>query len=571
VLILVQFPLVDARRFLPDATGPLRRPTWPTPRPLPEARRAPKASGGVSPNAAIAAPLATPAESPEIAPPRVPGAVVKVEYDFIRSFGAVRRRRLGPITGWKGESLYCDLRNLVRFHRSIPEVAYRGPNGSALAITGVHRRFYNDGRAMGRFEIGFKFEWFSSTRGESFAEDEMPPEAVGQILRFVLESPMSIADHYSPNADAVSKRKVIRHEMQLADAGPSFASAFLFASTKDLPANPADHSWWVRVGSPVLFVAYAPHELQRLPVGASPLNIFGTSAPADGAQQSAGAAAPDSRPIIHLDKHLLNRESAPRVWYISQGSHSPTARDFARRARVHLMRFASETEGATGIIRLIQLGKIPLVRSKEENDPSDRLQRYLGDAIKFLRRKVGAGMDNDVLFKALIASQESLPIEDTDSLEDSILDARRSVRQQIQRYVNETNNYIKGDLVRGNKNELNVGPGGVASGVVQQNAGRDAKAEVNSEVTQLSPEVKQLFDTLQKQINDATTAAGASPADKAIVQQKLDEFQAQVKKGKENRKWYEVSAKGLLDAVGAVGAIVAPIGAIVAKIVAMVA
>ena len=512
------------------------------------------------------APIAAPAAAPTAEP--TAGAAPsekkeKIEYDFIRSFGAVRRRRLGAIQGVTGESVYCDLRNLVRFRRAIPEVVYRDPSGSDLILTGAHRRFYNDGRAMGRFEIGFKMSWRAPT---TFRWDDpivIPPEGVGQIIRFVLESPISVADHYTPPADTTAKRKRMRHELPLAGIGPSLASAFLRASTKDkaIAASGDAHSWWVRVGAPVVFVSYALGELERLPVSATTLETFG--APAKNA-----TAAQDDRPCISLDKHALDRESAPRVWYIRQGNDSAAARDAARRARIHLMRFASESEGATGVIRLIQLGKIALVRSQNVNDPSDRLQRYLGDAIGFLKRKVQDSMANDPLYQALVASAETVPIDDIDSLANAIRDARRSVKRQIQEYVKEVTNYYAGDHVEGNKNEINASQGGVVSGVNQVVAGGDVTATASGQVTQMTAQMKKLFDNLQEEVDKAT--ATASPADKAAVQKKVDEFQADVKKGKANRKWYDVSAKGLLEAVAAVGGIVSPIGAIVAKIVAMV-
>src|SRR5450755_1199666 len=117
MLILVQFPLVDARRFLADPTGRLDRPTWPTALPFPDKPRKRAAL------ASIGAPVSNPAHPPLEQPDDL------IEYDFIRSFGVVRQRKLGPIAGSTGESLFCDLKNLVRFHRAPPEVAFRDTNG----------------------------------------------------------------------------------------------------------------------------------------------------------------------------------------------------------------------------------------------------------------------------------------------------------------------------------------------------------------------------------------------------------------------------------------------------------
>jgi hypothetical protein len=578
MLILVQFPLVDARRFLSDKTGRLERPTWPTPLPFPDRPRRRIAA------AAIPAPISNPAH------PTLEHPAQKIEYDFIRSFGVVRQRKLGPITGWAGESLFCDLKNLLRFHRTPPEVAFRDTNGWTLKIRGAQRRFFTDGRAMGRFEVGFRLSWAAPAGAAAQQTPVVPPEGVAQIVRFVMEAPMSIADHYTARdfGDAKKKRPG-RHELMIADLAPALSRAYLHASANDVPGsgNAQDHSWWVKVGNPVMFISFGQGELDRLPVSASALSMR-RAAPAINAAAAGGQLA-DSNPVISLDEHSLTRDrETTRVWYIRQGNSTPASRDAARRARIHLMRFASESEGVTRIIRLIQLGKIPLTRSENDSDPSGLLQQYLADAITFLQRKVQSAMENDALFSSLIQSVESLPFNDVASLLQAVTEARASVRKQIESFVtNNYNNYnkyegdhvegdkvqgdkmqgdkVQGDKVQGDKQSIDASHGGMLTGVNQTKAGGDATVTASGQVTQM----KQLFDELQKEVDKAT--AGVPAADKAAVQAKVDDFQTQVKKGKENRKWYDVSAKGLLDAVAAVGGIVAPIGAVVAKIVALVA
>jgi hypothetical protein len=558
MLILVQFPLVDARRFLVNPTGRLERPTWPTALPFPDTSRKRAAAAAI---AAVAVPVSNPAHPP-LEQPDTP-----IEYDFIRSFGVVRRRKLGPTTGWTGESLFCDLKNLVRFHRTPPEVALRDTNGWTLKIRGAHRRFFTDGRAMGRFEVGFRLSWAAPAGAEITVGPVVPPEGVAQIVRFVMEAPMSIADHYTTRDFGGAKKKPGRHELMLADLAPVLARAYLHASANPLPEDgkPSDHSWWVKVGNPVMFVSFGSKELDRLPVSANVLSMRRSAFAAEVA--ASGGPLVDAGPVISLDEHALTRDRATtRVWYIRQGSSTLGSRDAARRARIHLMRFASESEGVTRIIRLIQLKKIPLIRSKDDSDPSGLLQRYLEDAIGFLQRKVQDTMKDDALFSSLIASSESVPLNDVASLLQAVTEARANVRKQIEDFVN---NYYEGDHVEGNKNEINASQGGVVSGVNQTNAGGNVTATATGQVTQMTAQMKAAFDELQKEVDAAT--AKASPEDKAAVQEKVDKFQADVKKGKENRKWYDVSAKGLLDAVAAVGGIVAPIGAVVAKIVALVA
>jgi len=75
MLLSIQFPLADSRAFLPQKVKLLERPTWP---------------------------------SPSIDPPII---------DFVRSFGIIRKRKLGGLRGWVGESALCEADRALKFSK----------------------------------------------------------------------------------------------------------------------------------------------------------------------------------------------------------------------------------------------------------------------------------------------------------------------------------------------------------------------------------------------------------------------------------------------------------------------
>ena len=73
MFLLIQFPVVDARRFI-DKAGLVRLPSWPDPH-----------------------------------PPR----------EFVRHVGVIRTRKLGGIADWVCENRYCDAQRALHFERRV--------------------------------------------------------------------------------------------------------------------------------------------------------------------------------------------------------------------------------------------------------------------------------------------------------------------------------------------------------------------------------------------------------------------------------------------------------------------
>ena len=102
MLLCIQFPFADARRFL-DKIERLETPTWPQPTP---------------------------------------------DSEFIRYFGAIRNRPRGGLDSWIAEDPICEAIRALSFSKA--PVFMDGQSGSRI----VFRRLYFDGWAVGKLEIG---------------------------------------------------------------------------------------------------------------------------------------------------------------------------------------------------------------------------------------------------------------------------------------------------------------------------------------------------------------------------------------------------------------------------------
>ena len=106
MLITIQFPFADSRKFITRDTQKLAKPSWLIPVP---------------------------------------------DRDFIRSFGVIRRRPRGGLTGWLGESYVCEANHAIRFQGLEP---FKDDSGNLIKFRVAFKRFYFDGLAVGKFEVG---------------------------------------------------------------------------------------------------------------------------------------------------------------------------------------------------------------------------------------------------------------------------------------------------------------------------------------------------------------------------------------------------------------------------------
>jgi hypothetical protein len=170
-----------------------------------------------------------------------------VHEEFVRSFGGVRRRRGGGISGWVAESEFCDASNAIG---RIDGKALRYFRDCNIRFRTVFRRLYADGLALAKVELGLssgnRYVYSKAPEGMS----ARPFMDVEGLLKDILSLSISIREPHG------------RSEVELAGAGKSLDALYEFSTTR-CNGNPRfEASGLVKPESPILFIEAANHELE---------------------------------------------------------------------------------------------------------------------------------------------------------------------------------------------------------------------------------------------------------------------------------------------------------------------
>lgn len=203
MLVGLQFPFADSRRFLGDYTGLLDRPAWPSPEP---------------------------------------------EYEFVRSFGSIQTRRRGGLLGWVGENEICEADRALRFDQIPTYVSVQ--SGLRVPLQCAFRRLFFDGLAVGKFEVGINTkvprETVLTLRNKKDSKD---------FLEHVLRIKVSIR-----NSSGEAKTR------ELGRAGQLITQSYAAASTiTSRSISITREDWWVLPAPPLLLIEQEDEEHIPLP------------------------------------------------------------------------------------------------------------------------------------------------------------------------------------------------------------------------------------------------------------------------------------------------------------------
>ncbi len=289
MLISVQLPIIDLRGFA-TPTGRLSRPGWPAP---------------------------------------------EADEEFLRAFGAVRRRPSGGINGWLGESAVCEAFRGARFAGPLPRVLGRGRQGCSFHV--VYRRFFFDGLATGKLELGFQ------------ARPEGPSVDMANVVSAVLKLPL-IGWGGCPRALGVVGTDTARNYARATTAhNGDFEAAQRF----------------VLAGRPCVIID------QR---GVMPRT------PREANDFSPRKFNFETGVWAHFWHQREFGQDIP-VWHLYR--YSNEAREASRQMRLYLSRFHAETEALAKTLKAISEEVIaPELRSEQSN----LLQKFLLDTLRHQRR-----------------------------------------------------------------------------------------------------------------------------------------------------------------------------------------
>jgi len=358
MLLSVQFPFADSRAFLNGGVKVLGRPTWPS----------------VSPDS-----------------------------DFVRSFGSIRSRRLGGLSGWVGESALCEAGRALRFSKI---TNFKDPQaGLNIPLSLSFRRFFFDGLAVGKFEVGITI----SSRFTGNLVEKQTSRFINYCLDLPVIIPALSSKAVTPEFAGKSVATV------LGGAGKPLAR-FYSGSSINHPPPAALADWWVRAGTPLLFLVHKSSERIHIP-------YFGKLIPRTWS--------------LECDLSYFKVPYGDRslgLWVI--GLHPHASYKDIRSLKLCLLRLHAEHESMRLILQNIATNKIEIT---PRTSGSNTLQRYFNEATRRISR-LGAEADKlseSNLAELARASEDMVNPGERDALLDTLknFDVRKNIFDKVEEYV----------------------------------------------------------------------------------------------------------------------------------------
>jgi hypothetical protein len=307
MLITLQFPIADSRKFINSDTKRLDKPSWLIPIP---------------------------------------------DQDFVRSFGVIRKRPRGGLSGWLSESYICEASHAIRFQGVKP---FKDDLGNSIKFKVVFRRFYFDGLAVGKFEVGIAAWGFKRRRFLSVNSKVLSNNKTKEFLFYILDLPVLVR--------AASGEYV---ECYLRHVGQLLANSYAVSSTLKKAFSTERYfleDWWVQACEPIMLITYnEDYESMQIPFLGKFLNL----------QNIDDSGILSHHVISHAGENL-------RMWLIGEY----WASDTLRQLRIFLLRLHAERSCLRQILRNISTGKLVVPKRSQQ---SRVLQEYLNEATKRIKR-----------------------------------------------------------------------------------------------------------------------------------------------------------------------------------------
>jgi endonuclease G, mitochondrial len=283
VFFILQFPLADVRRFLDEPTGKLDLPNWPTP-----------------------------------------------DFEsFLRKFGRIRPRIRGGLRNWVQEERFCNATQALRFETN-PHVMVAD---RAVPVRPYFRRFYADGKALAKLEIGL-LVCSNPVLGERRSAEA--------FIQSLLRLPVSCAgETFHP----------------LVECGARLAKLYQASTTETQYAPEPGPSWFITAGTPLLLLETGRQDANIRPFWQHSMPV-----------PSVNAA------VAHAWVPLTKGRSI-RFWHVQEIENF--ANQNTRSFRIALMRLHAEREVLRWVLRRIQQEHI---RPVPKSSASQRLQKYANEA-----------------------------------------------------------------------------------------------------------------------------------------------------------------------------------------------
>lgn len=454
--------------------------------------------------------------------------------EFLRSFGPVEVRKRGGVEEWSGEENYCRAKRALRFDPCLRGLLIVPPEISTMPRC-VFRRFFSNGNAVARLEVGLRV---------GARTDDFWPLS-GSMCLALIRSCLSLTVKVPLEKKAATK-------CDLLSAGQHIARHFLKATTRIVGGHLLPREdWWVGAGDPLMLIEYFSGELTPLP------------------KHSQQVITPEKAGLA-LSYCRVQASGRPvGIWFLEAIAGSD--RDVQRRLRIHLFRLHAERECLKRVLRIIAQGKFEV---KLHTPSSDRLQDYLRNSAQFLSRDKSHGFNQkDILETVRQFEDIVVPGE-----RNSVLAALKNIRGNIFRAIDQLTvpgKEASGSIyVLGSGNTILVGStqktGGQTVTNYQISIGDHAIFHgdfvVANTITNSFTKVKEsganqeIKDQLEKLHQAVAEMAQHLPTGKAReAASDLETLSKETISESPRKKWYDLSAEGLIEAAKTVGDIATPV------------
>lgn len=447
MLLVLQHPFADLRRFLAEGSPEVPRPKWP---------------------------------------------LADADVDYLRSSGIVRDRQRGGLDDWTTEHHYVDAWRALRFRSGMGRSRF----GAGLRIPYVFRRFHSNG-VVARLDVGLEVR---------AADDEAD---AAPVLATAADLLVNVGRERLPT--------------KLIESGPLLASHFLQATTRRAEAGNAPR-WWFGAGAPAIVIEHAVGELQ-LPAQARELITV------DGARLAHMA--------IKFGKLRCN------VWFLQKAVNSA---DATRRIRMHLSCLHAECQSLRLLLKALDdRGKLLIERGAPA---AERVELFLLEMIKTVEKPQRLGQAQNPL---LLAAREALASINPGELT-ALSAMRKNTRERVKAYIaasqrlHVTSIHIETLMdYRHNSGIISTGAGDV-NGIVVNGTARDIVQNLRNERPGDEPDdLRQALDALAEQV-DALIPQLPAGVEQERVARSFQTLTQEALSENPDRRWYEVSGQGLIEA-----------------------
>lgn len=442
--------------------------------------------------------------------------------EFIRVSGVVKQRRRGGLDDWSGEGIYCSARRALRFQPRLGRQPV-GVFGTSLSFASVFRRFLYDGVAVSRIEVGLRVREVEGGYVFPFNERD--------CFNFI-EACLSIPVMVPSGKDALAS-------CELGNCSRLLSKHYLYSTTEQVGGALAPVAdWWLYPGMPLLLIEYEDEEILQLPKYSRLVE-----------------------PIPFYDiLHYCQIERAGKrlgVWFLRR---KPDDLDRVRRLRIHLFRLHAERECLKQILRLLSRSNL---QPGDRTPSSDRLQKYLRDSMRLLSPDTHYGFSQSNILEAAQEFENIVTPGERTTLLAQLLNIRKNIYHGLEEFTlpgSDTTGKIhviaqNVTIIEGEAKNI----GGVSMTSYQINFGDNAKISGDFVVantiqnsfnkissSEVSEDLKAKFKELSEVVAEMSNHL---PQDKArTAARDIEILTNEALSEHPRREWYELSAKGLIEA-----------------------